>query len=249
MKTYNRVPQHDEVEDNHRYNHSYNNRYGVDDVDLELQEEEEEEASIVSITVSRREKPDGSVVRIKETFLSDGTSQRQEQPVMSRPQPRLPSRRNANNDNDDDEQTTKISNKAAKKKQQRHHHASTTLLRFSDHHPQNNHDDDDDDDDYDYDHDDDDSIIWGGDIGGSESIRRDSLRIWPMSFLEEPEILTVLPQYKLRQSSDSRLRFYLAIFQYILLCFMIFAMIVFGTWFIINHHPMSYLRNMVNRPR
>jgi hypothetical protein len=65
MTRYNVVPSQ---ENNLDYDHEF-----FDGNDLELQTPHDQ-PSIVSITVSRKEKPDGSIVRIKETFLSDNTS-------------------------------------------------------------------------------------------------------------------------------------------------------------------------------
>jgi hypothetical protein len=72
--TYNVVPQ--DFNDYEEYHDDYE-----DDPESRLSFDE---PSIVSITVSRQEKPDGSIVRVKETFLSDGTSYREETAVPRR---------------------------------------------------------------------------------------------------------------------------------------------------------------------
>lgn len=66
----------------------------VPEYDMEMQTPVQ---SIESIRVSRKERADGTVVRIKETFLSDGTSYTEEK-IVSRPStststPRIPSTR------------------------------------------------------------------------------------------------------------------------------------------------------------
>mmetsp|Transcript_17135 Transcript_17135/g.27791 ORF Transcript_17135/g.27791 Transcript_17135/m.27791 type:complete len:204 (-) Transcript_17135:420-1031(-) len=77
MSLYSVLPQnvHDDLDDDQEDETS--------DVDLEIQSSSLER-SIVSITVSRKEKPDGTLVRIKETFLSDGTSYQEETPIPQR---------------------------------------------------------------------------------------------------------------------------------------------------------------------
>ena len=62
----------------------YDDYEDFDEVDVESRLSFDEEPSIVSITVSRKIKPDGTIVRVKETFLSDGTSYQEETAVPRR---------------------------------------------------------------------------------------------------------------------------------------------------------------------
>jgi hypothetical protein len=79
MSRYKVVPSQ---ENNREYDNEFYCGY-----DVELQTPHHQ-PSIVSITVSRKEKPDGSIVRIKETFLSNNTSSLEELNVPRRKQTR-----------------------------------------------------------------------------------------------------------------------------------------------------------------
>jgi hypothetical protein len=86
-----------------------------DDDDMELQRQYDE-PSIISITVSRKEKPDGSIVRLKETFLSDGTSY-QEETLVPRRKPA--------------EATTPVTNQRQQGRHEQPHHDTGNTLASS----------------------------------------------------------------------------------------------------------------------
>eukprot|EP00529_Nitzschia_sp_RCC80_P032643 CAMPEP_0113444182 /NCGR_PEP_ID=MMETSP0014_2-20120614/2534_1 /TAXON_ID=2857 /ORGANISM="Nitzschia sp." /LENGTH=227 /DNA_ID=CAMNT_0000335185 /DNA_START=146 /DNA_END=826 /DNA_ORIENTATION=+ /assembly_acc=CAM_ASM_000159 len=208
MTRYNRLPQH--------YGDDYDDDDDADDYDDD-EIDTDNPPAIVSITVTRHEKTDGSIVRVKQTLLSDGTSKRQEDAVVVPPRQSRPKTRSSF------QQQKQMTNNATTTNNSKSNRTNSSFVdvRLWDHEnyddPKNSDDDDDDD------------GIVKFDFGGS---RNDSLRIWPVSFLDEDEqgfnsLTTVIPlKYKLNQSSDSRTRVYLTVFGYILKYITIVALIV-----------------------
>jgi hypothetical protein len=102
MGRYSIVPENYDDDDDSDYydDNDYGEYHDDDDDDLEMQQQQKQKQqqqglsssattrtsppSIVSITVSRKEKPDGTIVRIKETFLADGTTRTEETIVPRR---------------------------------------------------------------------------------------------------------------------------------------------------------------------
>ena len=203
--------------------------------------------SIVSITVTRQEKTDGSIVRVKETLLSDGTIKRQEEAVIV--PPRQQSRQKTmGRSRRQQKQTKKNTATTTNNSKSNNNNNNKTNSLFVDvglwdenYVDLENSDDDDDDDD--------DGVV-KFEFGGRS--KNDSLRIWPISFLDKDmqgfdSLTTVLPlKYKLNQSSDSRTRVILAVFRYVLRCVTIVALLVAVAWFlksIVIDEPLYTINN------
>jgi hypothetical protein len=229
MTRYKRIPQH----------------LVDDDDDVEMQPSKyDDPPPVVSITVTRHAKPDGTIVRVKETVFSDGARRKDEHIIISPPSTRPTPR------------PTTASNKFTNPTNtQRLKRENSTNARFWNDDGKGGDDDSN--------NDMLECILWDdGDSateGRQEPGRHDSLRIWPMTFWDNEqgsELLqfTVSPQYKLHQSSDSRLRVFCFMFKYLILVIGLAALIIAGTWFtitIMKHErcPLTYLRNVWNRPR
>ena len=220
MARYNRLPQH--------YDDDYD-ICGDDDDDDDDEIDTCTIPSIVSITVTRHEKTDGSIVRVKETLLPDGTSKRQEEVVIV--PPRHQSRPKTTGTSCQQQKQTTANNF---KYNNNNRTKSSSFVdvglwdeKYVDLHE--NWDDNDDNDD-------------GGDgvvkFDFGKGSKNDSLRIWPVSFWDEDmqrfnSLTTVLPlKYKLNQSSDSRTRVYLSVFRYVLKIITVVALLVALAWFL-----------------